>query len=508
MAERAVIVGVGQVRRKAGLDVPEESWTPVEPVDLVAEALARAAADAGRPELLAEADAIGWVPALSWGYEDAPTRLAEALGRPPAASGWACNPGGDGGVQVVNDAANRIAAGELKIALVGGCEVLHGRRRAMAQGIDLDTVWTPGGGDVRHIIGAGKSFSTEGERLHGIDRPTSAYPLLENALRAEAGRSIEAHQHYLGELYARYSEVAAANPYTWFPGARSADDIREVHAQNRFVGFPYPKNMNAIMEVDQGAAAIVMAACEADRLGIPEERRVAFLGGGRSVDGWSVSVRASLSRSPAYEAAAAEAAGHAGVGPQAVDVFDLYSCFPSAVELAMKALGVAAGDPRPLTCTGGLAHHGGPGNAYSLHGVANMVDTLRNGPGRVGWVSGLGMTATKHAICVLTSDPARQPASDGRATEVALSDALRDGPECVAQPDGNAEVESYTVLFGRDNEPNRSVFLLRLEDGRRALANGEAEREALLQLTREEGVGLRGKVHAGGEGTPNTFTPS
>jgi acetyl-CoA C-acetyltransferase len=266
--------------------------------------------------------------------------------------------------------------------------------------------------------------------------------------------------------------------------------------------------MNAIMEVDQGAAAIVMAACDADRLGIPEERRVAFLGGGRSVDGWSVSVRASLSRSPAYEAAAAEAAGHAGVGPQAVDVFDLYSCFPSAVELAMNALGVAADDPRPLTCTGGLAHHGGPGNAYSLHGVANMVDTLRNGPGRVGWVSGLGMTATKHAICVLTSDPARHPASDGRATEVALPDALRDGPECVAQPDGNAEVESYTVLFGRDNEPNRSVFLLRLEDGRRALANGEPEREALLQLTHEEGVGLRGKVHAGGEGTPNTFTPS
>ena len=46
--------------------------------------------------------------------------------------------------------------------------------------------------------------------------------------------------------------------------------------------------MNAIMEVDQAAALVVMSSDEADRRGIPEQRRVTFLGGGlgqRRLDG-------------------------------------------------------------------------------------------------------------------------------------------------------------------------------------------------------------------------------
>jgi acetyl-CoA C-acetyltransferase len=507
VSERAVVVGVGQLRRRPGLDFPDAEWEPQEPVTVVAEALRRAAADAGRPSLIEEADAIGWVPAVSWGYEDAPASLARALGRAPARTGWACAPGGDGGVQVLNDAANRIAEGEVKIALVGGCEVLYSRRRARTEGIDLEQTWTPGGSSLRFVGGNAMRFSNDLERRHGVVNPVSAYPFLENALRAAAGRSVGEHQAFLGRLYERFAEVASRNPYSWFPAPRSADDIASVSAKNRWVGFPYPKNMNAIMEVDQAAALVVMADSEADRLGIPRAQRATFLGGGRSVDGWSVSERAFLDRSPAYAAAARETMRHAALGPEAVDLFDFYSCFPCVVEFALDALGVSADDPRGMTQTGGLAQHGGPGNAYSLHGLANVAIALRSHPNAVGWVSALGMTATKHAVCALSNDPRRVAASDGRATAVELPPKEKDGPPLVERPRGRARVESYTVLFDRANEPTHAIFMLRLEDDRRTLALGPVTPELVERVTTREGVGLRGVVSPGEGDEPNRFAP-
>lgn len=506
VSERAVIVGAGQVRRKPGLDFPTAEWEPQEPVTVVAEALRRAAADAGRPSLIQEADAIGWVPAISWGYEDAPASLAAALGRAKARTSWACAPGGDGGVQVLNDAANRIAEGEVKVALVGGCEVLYSRRRARTEGIDLEQVWTPGGSSLRFVGGDAMRFANALERRHGVVNPVSAYPFLENALRAAAGRRIEEHQAFLGRLYERFAEVASRNPYSWFPEPRSAADIATVHEKNRWVGFPYPKNMNAIMEVDQAAALVVMAASEADRLGIPAARRVTFLGGGRSVDGWSVSERAFLDRSPAYAAAARETMQHAAIAAADVDLFDFYSCFPCVVEFALDALGLAADDPRGLTLTGGLAQHGGPGNAYSLHALANVALALRRRPNAVAWVSALGMTATKHAICALSNDPRRVAASDGRAAAVELPPAEKQGPPLVDRPSGSARVESYTVLYDRANRPAQSIFMLRLADGGRSLAHGDVSEREIERVTRQEGVGLVGSVTAGAGDAPNRFS--
>jgi acetyl-CoA C-acetyltransferase len=134
------------------------------------------------------------------------------------------------------------------------------------------------------------------------------------------------------------------------------------------------------------------------------------------------------------------------------------------------------------------------------------VNALRSGRGKVGWVSGLGMTATKHAIVALSTDPTRVAASDGGVTEVELPKDLRDGPEIVDRPSGKARVESYTVAFGRTSAPEKTMYLLRLEDGRRALANGRHTAEEFRTLTESEGVGRTGSVVAGEGDQPNVFT--
>ncbi|HXX48810.1 MAG TPA: hypothetical protein VEN47_11305 [Myxococcota bacterium] len=501
--ERAVVVGVGQVRNRPGLDTAQ--WQPLEPAKLMAIALERAAADAGRPQLLAEADFIGCIPPMAWSYDDLPGRVAELAGAKPQQKQEPPG-GGEGPMLLLDDVANRIAEGEIELALLAGAEAVYSRRRARAENVALD--WTPGGEGFPRFLKGMKPFANALELRHGVRQPVDMYPLYENALRARAGRTIEGHQRFVSELLARYSEVAARNPFSWFPEPRSAEEIRTVSARNRWIGFPYPKLMNALMEVDQGAAAIVASESVANRLGIAPAKRVHFLGGASANDGWSAAERVDLASSPAYAAAARAAQRHAGIGVDDVDLFDLYSCFPCAVEFALDALGLAATDRRSPTQTGGLAHHGGPGNDYAMHGLANTVLGLRAGRGRVGWVSGLGMSATKHAIAVLSTDPARIAASDGRATRLSLPPAEFEGPPLVDAPSGSARVESYTVIFDRDNRPEHAVLYLRLPDQRRSVARGVPSAELWRLLLEVEGVGLQGKVSPGSGDAPNLWAPA
>jgi len=466
----------------------------------MAEAAQRAAADAGVPELLSQLDQIVTVAPIAWRIDDYPGRLAELLGSRPK-EGVSPPPGGESPVFALNEAANQIVAGEVRIALLAGAETMYSRRRAQKEGIALDH-WTPPT-QQRDWMGDQRPLANDLEMRHGVFLPIQAYPLYENALRAEAGRSIDEHQRYLGDLMARYSEVAARNPYSWFPEPRSAEEIRTPSERNRWVCFPYPKYMNAIMEVDQGAACIVMAESEADRLGIAADRRVGYLGGAKAVDAWTPTERIDFVSSPAYAAAAEAARQHAAVSTEEVDRFDLYSCFPSAVQFALKALDLRWDDRRGPTLTGGLAHHGGPGNNYSMHSIANMVEHLRSSDERVGWVSGLGMTATKHAIAILSNDPERIRAAEGISSVVELPHEVTHGPELVDAPDGPAEIETYTVEFGRDGNPQKSFIVARLSDGRRTMALGEAD--GFDGLINGEGVGQQGKIVPGEGQEPNRF---
>jgi acetyl-CoA C-acetyltransferase len=207
-------------------------------------------------------------------------------------------------------------------------------------------------------------------------------------------------------------------------------------------------------------------------------------------------------------AIARAAQSHAGISIADVELFDFYSCFPCVVEFALDALGLSASDRRGPTQTGGLAHHGGPGNNYAMHGLCNTVTHIRQGKGKVGWVTGLGMSSTKHAAAVLSNDPKRIAASSGRATRESLPPEQFEGPQLVDSPSGAAQVESYTVMFDRENQPGRSVLYLRLGDGRRSVAHGVPNAELLRTLLEVEGVGLRGTVSAGAGESANVFAPS
>ncbi|MFB2351399.1 hypothetical protein, partial [Priestia megaterium] len=85
----------------------------------------------------------------------------------------------------------------------------------------------------------------------------------------------------------------------------------------------------------------------------------------------------------------------AGVSLAEIGHFDLYSCFPVAVEIGAEELGLALDDHRGLTVTGGLPYAGGPGNNYAMHSIAVMMRRLRSAREDYGLVTANGWFLTK-----------------------------------------------------------------------------------------------------------------
>jgi acetyl-CoA C-acetyltransferase len=462
-----VIVGVGQALRRT---TPEQVPETPEPVDFMADAARSAEADSGASGLLTKADSVRTVDLLGWHYIDPAGLLASRLGASPRQRARSAT-GGNSPQMLLNDAAAGIQRGDLDVVLIAGCEVVYSRYMAR-KNKDARFPWTeqPADTSPSEVIGLDRPGSHEFEQARSLAMPTQVYPIFENALRAASGESIDEHQEKISGLWSRFSKVAESNPYAWSPQFRTPEEIRTVSPDNRMISFPYPKLMNANMQTDQ-AAAIILCSVEAARAaGVPEDRWVFPWSGSDAHDHWFVSNRDNLHSSPAIRLNGTTALGLAGIGIDDVKHIDLYSCFPSAVQIGAAALGLPLDDPsRPLTVTGGLTFGGGPGNSYVTGSIATMVGRLRDDPGSVGLCTALGWYVTKHSLGVYSTTPAPS-GSFQTASPQSEVDALP-SVELVESYDGDAVLESYTVLHERDGEPMLGILACRTPDGKRTWAN-------------------------------------
>jgi acetyl-CoA C-acetyltransferase len=228
--------------------------------------------------------------------------------------------------------------------------------------------------------------------------------------------------------------------------------------------------------------------------GVPEDRWVFPLSGADAHDHWFLSHRADLRSSPAIGRAGKSALALAGAGIDDVAHIDLYSCFPCAVQIAAHELGLPLEDPRRLTVTGGLGFAGGPGNNYVSHSIATMAQRLRADPGALGLVTGLGWYVTKHAVGVWSTAP--PPSGFRRGDPQPEVDALPQRTPAAGY-EGEADIETYTVVHDRDGQPEFAVLALLTPDGHRAWAR-TADDDDMDGLVREEGCGRR--VRLAGDG--------
>ena len=481
-----VIVGAGQLTRR--LEDPAEAS---EPAEMMAEVLRRAADDAGAPGLLARADSVRVVDCISWKYPDPGAAVAERLGASPRQTVYTAT-GGNSPQMLVNHTASAIQRGELDVALVTGAEAIYTRWRARRTGTHLE--WSKDGGDRAPdlVLGDDRFGSHNAEVNRGLMAPIQVYPVFENALRAAAGEGLDEHQVKVSELWAAFSRVAGGNPYAWSPEPHSAEEIRTVTPDNRMIGFPYPKLMNSNIDTDQAAALILCSAGAARDLGVAEDRWVFPHAGADAKDHWHVSERDDLHSSPAIRIAGRRALELAGVDAGDLDHVDLYSCFPSAVQVAADELGLPL--DRQLTVTGGLCFAGGPGSNYVTHSIATMVGLLRDDPDARGLCTAVGWYLTKHAFGVYSGRP---PAEGFRHAEPQDEVDALPRREAVERYDGPVTIESYTVMHAREGHPENGIVACLTPEGGRAWG-ATTDPDVMKAMTVEELCGRAGRLLADG----------
>jgi acetyl-CoA C-acetyltransferase len=495
-----VIIGAGQVSQR--LDDPSQAR---EPIDLLADAARAAEADVGaRRSPVAALDTIAVVDIVSWKYPDPGLLLGRRLGAEPRTT-MTTTVGGNSPQLLVNELAAAIGRGEARFVLIGGAECVYTRGRARREPKTwLD--WTRAGDPpCPHVLGDSRPGTNDYEMAHSALAPTHIYPLLETAVRAAKGHDVDEHQQSVSELWATFAAVSARNPYAWSRVPYSAEEIRDPSPDNRVVTFPYLKRMCANIDVDQAAAVLLCSYEAARELGVPDDRLVFPLSGADAHDHFFFSERESLAVSPGIAVAGRAALEAAGMDTDDVARFDLYSCFPSAVEIALDALELAGrggGDARPLTVTGGLAFAGGPANNYPTHAIAAMVDACRRDPGSVGLVTALGWYVTKHSIGLYSTTPPEAGfVRVDAATTQAQVDALPRRQTAGAY-EGPATVEATAVVVERDGTPSVAIVSTLTPEGHRALANTR-DADTMQDMTDKAWEGRTVKLRS--DGTVNTL---
>ena len=520
-----VVVGVGQVTNRPHTEGEGSLADRPEPLGLMLDAVVAAvedcdgarpggAAPAGRA-LLGRTASLRVANPLSWHYIDPGALLAEELGIEPEQV-LVTTTGGNNPQALVHATALAIGRGELDVAVLAGADCYYTQAAARRHPDRPLLPWTvqPADTGVPTFFGSDRRGTTRSEEERGLDLPIHVFPLFENALRAESGRTLPEHVAHIGQLWSRFSEVASHNPYAWLREPRTSEEITTVTEANRMIAYPYTKLLTANLQVDQGAAAILCSAAAAEAAGVPRDRWVFPLAGADAEDHWFLSHRADFHSSPAIRLAGASALTLAGTTADALDHVDLYSCFPAAVEIAATELGLPEDDPaRPLTVTGGMTFAGGPGNDYGTHSLAAMVGVLRANPGGIGLTTGLGWYLSKHSIGVYgtapntTGDVDADLLPEGAVVESAAGFARADPqaavgslPQCSPDADARGEVtvETYSVEFGRPGSPERAVVACRTLEGRRAWAR-VTDPDQLAVLVTEEGCGRLGTLRADGE---------
>jgi acetyl-CoA C-acetyltransferase len=475
------------------IGVARHTWHPSdapggapEPLDMWEQTARAAAADAGTKDaaaVLGALESIDVVYSQSWQYDDAVARLSERLGVSPARRRYS-GIGGSVPHVLATEAAREIRAGSLDLALLTGAEALATVRRLKKAGERPRWSFRPA---EKRPFPMDLDFDPS-EISHSVFEAYLTFALFDNARRAHTGRGLDEHRASLGRVMAPMTEVAAASPHAWFPVARPAEEIVTAGPDNRMVAYPYTKLMTAIMDVDMAAAVVLASAAKADALGVPEDRRVYLRGWGYAEDPSHVAGHPDLWRSPAMGAAARAALAGAGIGVDDVAHLDLYSCFASSVCFALDALGIGLDDPRAraVTQTGGLPYHGGPGSNYMTHSLAAMTETLRRDPGSYGVVSGVGMHMQKHAYGVWSTAPGAAAADPAPAGE-----PVGEPVGIVASPEGDATVATYSVLHGRDGEPERALLVCDLPAGGRCYALLDGGAPALHEAEAVELIGRK-----------------
>ena len=459
-----MLVGVGTATSSA----------PV--ADLMTQAAVAAGRDSGSSSVLGAVERIA-VPQGSWSLVDPARAVTARLGAKDARTFRYQL--GVSQQEVISQALTAIARGEVETVLVVGGEARAWARRGGEEG---DVGARPPDTTVTRPA----DFVAPVERAAGmVVPPVQQYALIENALAAHQHLDASAHRDVVARLWARFNQVAQTNPLAAFATPRSATEIATPGPENRPLAYPYNVRHASQWTVDQGSALLLCSAGRADAAGVPRDRWVFPHVALHASEAISLTARRDMHEWPAMGVLGRAASAHLGRPLSEIPITEVYSCFPAAVRVQQRELGLDP-DGTP-TVTGGMSFAGGPFNHFVFMAMATMVQLLREEPSNLGLVTTVCGMLSKPGLAVWSATPPATTAGvliADMAPAVALHTATRpvSSPECARGP---ATVASFTVTYdtGHPPVPIRTAIVADLADGNRTAATCDDATIAHLALT-------------------------
>jgi acetyl-CoA C-acetyltransferase len=491
-----VIVGLGAVNDSA-------------PAADLMEGAARAAADdAGAPALLASLDRVS-VPQGSWSLADAARGLAVRLGSPGArALRYEI---GVSQQEMLNHALADVASGACECVLVVGGEdrawarsqahAAAGADGGAAPGSDaarddgvaramVAATRGPAPGSPDEIVARPPDFVAPVEIAAGITLPpVQQYAMIENALGASEGLGPQSQAREIAELWARFNDVGRHNPEAAFGQPRTVDELMRAGPRNRLLAFPYNRWHASQWTLDQASALLICAAGRARRAAVAPDRWLFPHAALHSSGAVTLTARRRLDAWPAMTVLGRAAEARIGRTLRDLPLAEVYSCFPSAVRVQQRALGLdPSGTP---TVTGGMAFAGGPFNHFVLLSTVAVGRRLRERPDELGLVTTVSGMLSKPGLAVWSATPPRPDRG------ILVADLVAEATEAIelvpvadtAPADSDATVVSWTVTPGSgppsSDDPAellRTAVVADLPDGVRTAATCEDAHIARLAL--------------------------
>ncbi len=473
MMNRPVVIGIGAVQQKGNFKDLDEALILME------QATQKAINDSTNKNITNYIDEI-LVPKGFWRYRDPAKWIAKRNGFKDVITSVAKI----GVLQqnLLNSVCNKISDGKINAGLILGGESRYKILRSKIESqkyLETELNINPD-----NYIKAEDDLTLNEEEKELGSMAVGYYAILESAFRASLKKGLQEHNHDIAKLYSNFSKIASKNNEGWIEKPIKQSLIQQESKNNPLQAYPYNKHHCTSWNVNQSCAIIICSEKLADKLNIPIEKRVYPLASSETNHMVSTLQRPNLIDPIGMKLAANFILDVCKKNKLKVNDYDLYSCFPVAVQMFAKSLGLKIDDQ--ITVTGGMPFAGGPLNSYVLHSTVKLISKIRNRKKGLGIITGVSGMMTKQSYALWSKNPdinfvCKDFTKDAKAIEKPI--------ELYKKSTGKGKIIGYTVT--KNETSKKAIIYLDISNERKRKLITSSDESIIKLMETTEWVGKK-----------------
>ena len=471
MENNPVVIGIGDIQQKDKFDNLDEALI------LMDKAAKLAIQDSGNSEIKRYIDEIK-IPKGYWRYRDPGKWIAQQNNISNVKT--VVSKIGILQQSLINSACQKIISGQINGSLIIGGEARYKKTRAKIENKDYKETQLTENPD--QYIKSDNQLTLNIEEKSLGSMAVGYYSILESAFRAKKMNNFSSHHLDIAKIYSNFSNIAFQNDLGWDEKRYSIDEIIDSNDLNPQIAFPYNKKHCASWNVNQSAAILLCSEKIADSLEIDTDKRVYLLASSENNNMIPTLQRENLTKPIGMKLAAEFILDVCNENSITPSIYDLYSCFPIAVQMFAEVLKIK--NISEATVTGGMSFAGGPLNSYVLNSTVQIIRKIRSNQSDVGIITGVSGMMTKQSFALWSS----QKNIPFRFMDVTEKAIKHDNPlEISDKKDGTGKIIGYTVIKD-DNLTKKAVMYVENDMKKRNIVTSYNE-QVIHSMENNEWVG-------------------